>query len=69
MEGALGSLVPRAYHEVGWLIHLLITGLSVGAMLLILRRFENRTIFVSFLICAGVNILLSALVYLVPAVV
>jgi hypothetical protein len=67
-EGWLGSMMPAALREVGWLLPLLILGLAVGAMLLYLRRTDNRTLFASFLVYAGVNILLFTLVYLVPIV-
>jgi hypothetical protein len=67
-EGWLGSLMPAGLRDVGWLIPLLISGLAVGAMLLYLRRTENRTIFAGFLVYAGVNILLFILIYLVPIV-
>ena len=66
--GALGNLVPSAWRTVGWLILLLVSGLSVGAMLLFLRRTENRTIFAAFLVYAGVDVLLSALVLIVPTI-
>jgi hypothetical protein len=68
MQGALGNLVPSAWRAVGWLIHLLISGLAVGAMLLFLRRTENRTIFAAYLVYAAVNVVLSALVLIVPTI-
>jgi hypothetical protein len=68
MQGSLGNLVPSAWRTVGWLILLLVSGLSVGAMLLFLRRTENRTIFAAFLVYAGVDVLLSALVLIVPTI-
>jgi hypothetical protein len=66
-EGALGSMMPGALRELGWLIPLLTSGLAVGAMLLFLRRTDGRTIFVGFLVFSGVNVLLLALVYSVLA--
>lgn len=67
--GALGSMMPSALLEVGWLIALLTSGLGVGAMVLFLRRTDYQTIFGGFLVYAGVNVLLFALVYLVPALI
>ena len=63
----VGSVMPSAVRGVIWLIHLLISGLTVGATLHFLRRTGNRTIFAGLLVFAGVHVFLSALVYLVPA--
>jgi hypothetical protein len=67
-EGALGSTLPSAMRGLSWLIPLLTSGVAVGVMLLSLRRTDHRTIFGGFLVYAAVNVLLFALVYLVPAV-